>query len=307
LFPAVFFVSCYSATPTSTNISFLSDSIALRKHVTALISPIGFRNYLDTATLNNAADYISQEFSKISKRINIQDYKVEGREYKNIICSFGPEDGERIIIGAHYDVCGNQPGADDNASGIAGLLELVRLLKDTDLKYRIDLVAYTLEEPPFFRSNAMGSYVHAKYLYDNKIPVKGMICLEMIGYFNDNPKSQTYPIGFLSWFYGKTADYILIVQKFSNGSFGRKFNRSVRKAPIIETKFLRSPKFLAGVDFSDHRNYWKFGYDALMITNTSFYRNQNYHLEGDSVETLDFKRMACVVDETFLAVVNLTK
>jgi hypothetical protein len=119
----------------------------------------------------------------------------------------------------------------------------------------------------------MGSFIHASFLKQNNIPVKGMICLEMIGYFNSLPKTQTNPAGILRGFYGGNGDFILVVQKFGNGSFGRKFNRSMRKQPTIKTKFLRSPKALHGVDFSDHLNYWKFGYDAVMVTNTAFYRN----------------------------------
>ena len=127
---------------------------------------------------------------------------MERTAIKNIICSINTDKKERIVIGAHYDVCGDQDGADDNASGVAGLLELARLLKHEKLNYRIDFVAYTLEEPPFFGTENMGSSIHAKYISDNKISLKGMISLEMIGYFNDKPHSQKYPLSFLKWFYG---------------------------------------------------------------------------------------------------------
>lgn len=281
-----------------------SDSVILRTHVDE-ITKITYRNYLDTLALNQVAGYIESQFRMHSGRVIYQPFKLDGRVYKNVICSFGPQDGERLIIGAHYDVYGKLPGADDNASGVAGLLELSRLLKNENPKFRIDLVAYTLEEPPYFRSNGMGSYIHAQDLWQNKIPVKGMICLEMIGYFNVSPKSQDYPVGIMKWFYGNTGDYILIVQRFGNGSFGRQFNRLIKKNASIETKFLRSPKFLPGVDFSDHRNYWNFGFNAIMVTNTAFYRNENYHSAGDTLETLDFGRMSKVVDQVYISVVNL--
>jgi hypothetical protein len=281
-----------------------SDSTILKKHVSQ-ITAINFRNHQDTTALNKVAGYIETEFKRYSDRVNYQPYKLSGKVYKNVICSLGPEDGERIIIGAHYDVYGDLPGADDNASGVAGLLELGRLLQNQNLEYRIDLVAYTLEEPPYFKSNGMGSFIHAQSLWQNKIRVKGMICLEMIGYFSDAPKSQSYPFGPMKWFYGGTADYILIVQRFGNGKFGRQFNRHIRKNASVKTKFLRSPKFITGVDFSDHRNYWNFGFNALMVTNTSFYRNKNYHTTGDTFETLDFTRMSKVVDQVYLSVLNI--
>lgn len=299
-------LSCKSNVP-KTEKALISDTSLLIAHVTTLVNVKGYRTYDDTAALSSVATYISNEFKKSSSRVSFQNYKVLGKEYRNVICSFGPEKGERLIIGAHYDVCGNQSGADDNASGIAGILELSRLLKNKPLEMPVDIVAYSLEEPPFFRSTYMGSYVHAKYLHDNHIPVMGMICLEMIGYFNDASKSQNYPIGFLRWIYGSKADYILVVQKLGSGNFGRRFNRKIQNNLTIKTRFLRSPKFLTGVDFSDHRNYWKFGYDALMVTNTSFYRNKNYHTIGDTIQTLDFNRMAKVVDEVYLTIINLNK
>ena len=152
-----------------------------------LTKSFGNRDYGNVATLNITADYIKSEFEKYADSTAVQVYDVQGQKskYKNIICSFGIQNKKRIIVGAHYDVCEIQQGADDNATGVVGLLELARLLKGQKLNYRIDLVAYSLEEPPYFRTNEMGSYIHAKYLSDNKISVKGMICLEMIGYFKD--------------------------------------------------------------------------------------------------------------------------
>ena len=180
-----------------------------------------------------------------------------------------------MVVGAHYDVCGNQPGADDNASGVAGLLELARMLSDCQLKYRIDLVAFALEEPPYFRSPSMGSYIHAKSLADNQIRVKGMISLEMIGYFTEKKRTQEYPVGILKLFYGNRGNYITVVRKFSDGKFSRRFTRSFRDAKL-PVKSFQGPRFLPGIDYSDHLNYWNHGFSAVMITDTSFYRNKNY-------------------------------
>lgn len=264
------------------------------------------RNSFNLASLNTAADYIMNEMKKAGGRMEEQKYTVGGKEYRNIICSFGPEDGERIITGAHYDVCDNQPGADDNASGVAGLLELARLLSGKkDLKYRIDLVAYTLEEPPYFRTEHMGSAVHAKYLHDNKIKVKAMISIEMIGYFSDEPKSQQYPLGILKWFYPTRGNYIAVVGKIGQGSIVRKVKKHMRSGSGIDVRSINAPAFVQGIDFSDHLNYWKYGYDAVMITDTSFYRNANYHENTDTIDTLDFTKMAEVVKGIYNALINL--
>ncbi|NTW32841.1 MAG: M28 family peptidase [Bacteroidetes bacterium] len=131
------------------------------------------------------------------------------------MCSFGTDNKKRIIIGAHDDVCDQQEGADDNASGVIGLLELSRLLKGQKLNYRIDLVAYSLEEPPYFKTEYMGSYIHAKSLVESKADVYGMVSLEMIGYFKDEKKSQSYPIKPLSILYGNKGNFITLVKKNS--------------------------------------------------------------------------------------------
>jgi hypothetical protein len=176
----------YSATePGLIQATRLADTIRIKQDLTFLTKECKFRNYHHLDSLNKAADYIKAAFQAISSRVEVQKYSFNNMEFKNIICSFGPDNGERIIIGAHYDVCNDQEGADDNASGIAGLLELARLLKNAPLKYRVDFVAFSLEEPPFFKSQYMGSYVHAKSLFDNKVAVKGMICLEMLGYYSE--------------------------------------------------------------------------------------------------------------------------
>lgn len=188
---------------------------------------------------------------------------------------------------------------------MVGLLELARLFKGQKIKYRIDLVAFSLEEPPYFRTELMGSYIHAKYLADRKIDIFGMVSLEMIGYFNDEKKSQTYPIPILSTFYGNKGNFITLVRKFGSGRFARKFCRRFKSSKFVRTKKFTGPASLQGIDYSDHLNYWKFGFSALMITDTAFYRNKHYHQPGDTIETLDLVRMAKVIDSVFKALVTM--
>ena len=278
-----------------------SDTTLIKSHLTAITKTEKFRNYKNVDQLNETADYIKSVFENYSDSVSFQEYNIEGRIYKNVIASFGTENKKRIIIGAHYDVCGEQEGSDDNATGVVGLLELARLLKDQRLNYRIDLVAYTLEEPPFFRSNLMGSYIHAKSLAENKLDVYGMIAVEMIGYFSDEKKSQDYPVGIMSLFYGNKGNFIALVKKTGQGKFARKFSRKFKSTKAIKTKRLTAPAFIPGIDFSDHLNYWKFGYSALMITDTAFYRNKNYHEPTDTMDTLDISKMAKVIDGLYKA------
>lgn len=283
----------------------LSDTTIIKSHLIAITKTEQFRNHRNVDQLNKTADYIKNVFNQFSDSILIQEFTVNGKVYKNVICSFGTENENRIIVGAHYDVCSNQEGADDNASGIVGLLELSRLLKGQKLNYRIDLVAYSLEEPPYFKTEFMGSYIHAKSLIDSKVNVFGMISVEMIGYFKDEKKSQSYPLGILSLFYGNRGNYITLVKKFGSGRFARKFCRHYKSTKTILTKKFSAPKSLPGIDYSDHLNYWKHGYSALMITDTSFYRNQNYHESTDTIETLDLFRMSKVIDGIFMTLTSL--
>lgn len=238
-------------------------------------------------------------------QVTEQAYFVAGKKYKNIIYSTGAAHTRRLIIGAHYDVCGKQPGADDNASGVAGLLELARLLEHEVLPYRIDFVAYTLEEPPYFRSEYMGSFIHAQSLQAEQANVIGMVSLEMIGYFSDARKSQDYPIAPMKLLYGSRGNYLALVQKFGNGSFGRQFKRLYKAEAPLRVKSLRAPAAVPGIDFSDHLNYWRFGYSALMLTDTSFYRNKNYHQPTDTWDTLNLPKMAQVVEGVYKTVLRL--
>ena len=285
--------------------STYSDPARIKSDLKKIVHTKKSRNYLNTDVLNQVADYIFQEFSKNCDTVFYQLYTVNGREYKNVIGIIGKDYQSTIVVGAHYDVAGEQQGADDNASGIAGLLELNRMIDAKNCRKRIELVAYSLEEPPFFRTEYMGSYIHAKSLYDSGTEIDGMICLEMIGYFNNEKNSQEYPVGLLKPFYGSKGNYITVVQKLGNGKFGRRVNRNMKNANFIETKSFKAPAKLPGIDFSDHLNYWKFGYSAVMITNTAFYRNKNYHQTTDILETLDIEKMSQVIDEVHLTILNL--
>lgn len=278
----------------------------LKQSVQYLSSMNPARSVSYPESLKNSAQYISQKFIEYGFEPQSQKFEVFGDVYENIIAGAGPKEGERIIVGAHYDVCGDQPGADDNASAVAGLLEIARFAKKNELKlpYRVEFVAYNLEEPPFFATENMGSYIHAKSLHDNNIKIRGMICLEMIGFFSDKEKSQSYPVGLMRLFYPDTGDFICVVSNYVSSSLAKQLSFHLESTSInVET--LKAPSLLTGVDFSDHRNYWKFGYDAVMITDTAFYRNPNYHQTSDTIDTLDFIRMKEVVKGVCWSLLNM--
>lgn len=264
------------------------------------------RNYLHPKSLEKSVQYITRRLEEYGYTPQIQKFEVSGQEYGNVIAHAGPNDNRRIIVGAHYDVCGNQPGADDNASAVAGLLEIARFAKkhEARLPYGVAFVAYALEEPPFFGTSDMGSYYHAQSLQDAKIEVVGMICLEMIGFYTKEKNSQKYPLSIMRLFYPGTGDYIGVVSNFKSSSLAKQVARQL-KATSIKVETLKAPSFVTGVDFSDHRNYWEFGYPAVMITDTAFYRNKNYHQQTDTIDTLDFNQMQKVVQGIGWAILNM--
>lgn len=232
-----------------------------------------------------------------------------GKEYRNIIASYKPNELRRLIVGAHYDVAGNQPGADDNASGIAGMLETARLVMENmpEPGYGIDFVAYSLEEPPFFGTVMMGSHVHAGSLSMKMTPVIGMACYEMIGYFSDEPGSQEIPPGILHGRYPDTSNFIVVVGVEKHRVFNERFHQLMAADSKIDVMLASFPDGGGFAGLSDQSSYRAFGYKAVMINDTSFLRNKNYHKKSDTIDTLDFERMAHVVGSAYNAVTGLGK
>jgi Zn-dependent M28 family amino/carboxypeptidase len=244
----------------------------------------------------------------------VQEVAVEEGRYKNIIARFGPQSGQLLVIGAHYDshadaraeitdprgysLDTHTPGADDNASGVAGLLELARLLAREPQAQAIELVAYTLEEPPHFRTQ-MGSVQHARSLSAAKRKVRLMLSLEMIGYFSDEPGSQRYPMRVLDHVYPDRGNFIALVGRMGDFAQMREAKALMTGATDLPVHSINAPPLIPGIDFSDHRSYWAEGYPALMLTDTAFYRNRHYHQAGDTFEKLDYERMAKVVQSVY--------
>lgn len=283
------------------------DPSRLQAHVHKLSVEFFPRDESNIENLDRAAAYIKNEFSQTTALVSEQPYRVQGKSYRNVIAQFGPESEERIVVGAHYDAYGLLPGADDNASGVAGLIELARLLGRQPPPMRVELVAFSLEEPPYFGTTGMGSSVHAESLRNQNLRVRAMFSLEMIGYFSDAPSSQHFPVGILGALYPSTGNYITVVGRLSDWSLARRTKASMRNASPLPVYSINAPTFVPGIDFSDQLSYWHAGYSAVMITDTAFYRNRNYHTAQDTEEKLDYKRMAMVVEGVYATVIELAK
>ncbi|HEX7183270.1 MAG TPA: M28 family peptidase [Thermoanaerobaculia bacterium] len=274
----------------------------LEAHVRMLAETLAPRNEAHPENLERVATYIRREFEAAGAEVEDQPFKAGGETYRNVIARFGPESKERIVVGAHYDAAGPLPGADDNASGVAGLIELAHLLGKSSLPMRVELVAYSLEEPPYFGSSRMGSAFHARSLKEKGARVRAMICLEMIGYFSDAEGSQGFPLPALRLRYPSKGNFIVVSGKLGQGRLVRRITKRMKSATPLPVYSITAPVSLPGIDFSDHRNFWAAGYEAVMITDSAFYRNPHYHTELDTPDTLDYGRMALVVEGVHAAV-----
>lgn len=283
------------------------DPARLEAHVRKLSVELSPRDVGHTDNLDRTAAYVATELRQTGATVAEQTYRVEGASFRNIIADFGPETTERIVVGAHYDAAGALPGADDNASGVAGLIELARLLSSQPPPMRVELVAFSTEEPPYFRTTGMGSSVHAESLRNANVKVRAMLSLEMIGYFSDASGSQQFPVGILGALYPATGNFIGVVGRVGDGLLARRIKSAMRIAAPLPVYSISAPSFVPGIDFSDQLNYWHAGYDAVMITDTAFYRNRNYHTAQDTPEKLDYKRMALVVEGVYAAVNDLSR
>ena len=248
--------------------------------------------------------YIKSFLERCADKVYEQTYAVNAKTHVNVVAQYGQESTEIIVIGAHYDSYHETPGADDNASGVAGLLELGNLLALSDLTFRVLLVAYDTEEPPYFATDNMGSFHHASYLKENSVSVKLMMSLEMIGYYSSEKGSQSYPHALLRLAYPSEGNFIAVIDRFNSGS-ARRVKTLMSEAIDLDVYSMNAPNKVPGIDFSDHRNYWAHGYNAVMITDTAFYRNKEYHLKGDTYERLNYDNMAQVILGVYWTIISL--
>ena len=273
------------------HIDHARSKVFIRAVVDALCAgePRNFRNH---ERLADAGHHIAGEFSRLGCRVERQAYDVQGHTYFNVIAE-PPADPSKplVIIGAHYDVCGNTPGADDNASAIAVMLSLAENwapLAD-NANVRLQFAAYTLEEPPFFNTVHMGSRIHADSLPPGEPPAF-MLSLDCLGYYNDGKSSQKYPVGLARLSYPSVGNFLFAITNPWGKKNAKKFYSLARDFANLRVEYIALPS--ATVNFSDHYSYWRRGIPAFVLTDTAWFRNPQYHQLGDTPATLDYARLA---------------
>jgi Zn-dependent M28 family amino/carboxypeptidase len=268
----------------------------LQGHVSALANRIGERNVFRPQALHAAADYIRAQWVSQGYQVATQSYEVYGVRSENLEITLPGTDqpDEILLIGAHYDSVQGSPGANDNASGVAALLELSRALSRMKPSCSIRFVAFVNEEPPFFYWGKMGSGVYAKAARAKNDDIKLMISLEMLGYYSDAPHSQSYP-PLLGFFYPDRANFIAFVSNLDSRDQLHELVAAFRAHSDFPAESLAAFSFVPGVSWSDQLSFWREDYKAVMVTDTAFYRYAYYHSGQDTPEKLDYIAMARVV------------
>jgi Zn-dependent M28 family amino/carboxypeptidase len=280
---------------------------ALREHVKALAVDIESRTPSNRDSLVRAANYIHSVFEEAGLSVREQDYQYYDQRVTNVLATLPATTGASAyyVVGAHYDTVPGTPGADDNASAVAVMLELARRLTHDRVKAPLLFAAFTLEEPPAHSTSHQGSRIFVRRCQSNGERVLGAIILEMVGY---TAPRQHYP--FLSRWPGYPAqgNFIGVIGNWRSWRFGRAVVRGFRKNRGLPVEALFLPfngQILPETRLSDHASFWDVGLPAVMVTDTAFFRNPNYHLHSDTIDTLNFTFMAQLVKSLELALLEL--
>ena len=269
----------------------------LREHVEMLAGAIGERNLWKFAALNRAADYIVARLDASGYTTERQTFEVSKLPVSNLEATLigTAREQEIVLVGAHYDSVPHCPGANDNGSGIAALLELADRFSRRQQPRTIRFVAFVNEEPPFFRTSQMGSLVYATTARARGDRIVGMLALETMGYFSEVKGSQTYPAP-IGWLYPDVGNFIGLVADLRSAPLLLKARRAFKRRTAFPVQSAAVPATIAGVGWSDHWAFWEAGYSALMITDTAPFRYPWYHTAEDTADKIDYERLADVVD-----------
>lgn len=272
-------------------------AVDLRQHVAHLAEEIGERNLLRRPRkLAQAAEYIEGDLVEVGYSVQRQEYEVSGTTCCNLeveISGTARQD-EIIVIGAHYDTVPGSPGANDNASAVAALLSLARRFAGSEVERTLRFVSFVNEEAPYAHTEEMGSWVYARRCREREENVTAMLSLETIGYYNDSPGSQKYPRP-IGLFYPSTGNFIAFVGNTRYGKLVRQVVGAFRKSERFPSLGGALPEAIADISRSDHWPFWQEGYPALMVTDTAPFRYPYYHKPEDTVNKIDFERLARVV------------
>lgn len=268
----------------------------LRQDVEKLAGEIGERNFILYQKLAEAADFLSTSFQANGYQVERQEYKIDDRFYYNIEVEIpgGKNADEIVVVGGHYDSVVGSPGANDNATGAAGVLALARIFADKKLNRTLRFVEFVNEEPPFFWTADMGSLVYAKRCRERNEKIVGMLSLETIGYYSDAQDSQKYPAP-LNLLYPTSGNFIGFIGNTGSSKLVRDAIASFRRHAQFPSEGAAIPGVIPGVGWSDQWAFWQHGYPGLMVTDTAPYRYPFYHTADDTPDKVNWQKTAKVI------------
>ena len=263
----------------------------LRKHIAVLSEEIGERNLWRDGTLDATADYIEETLQAMGYAVTSQAYTVQATSVRNLeaVLSGTSLAEEIVLIGAHYDTVSESPGANDNASGVAALIEIARLLAAKPLARSVRFVAFVNEEAPFFYTWKMGSHRYARRAHERGDTITAMLSLETIGYYSDANGSQQYPNPVYAWLYPSTGNFIGFVGNLASRKLVRQCLGAFRRHSAFPSEGIAAPGRMMGIHWSDHWSFWQEGYTAVMVTDTALFRYPHYHASTDLPERIDYE------------------
>lgn len=264
-------------------------------HVQKLGGEIGERNLARYPRLVEASEYIESQLSAAGWKVRRDNYELQGKRCDNLEVELPGSSPEIVLIGAHYDSVFGSPGANDNGSGVAALLALARRFAGSQNARTLRFVAFVNEEPHYFQTSEMGSFVYAGRCRDRNDPIKAMLSLETIGYYSNEAGSQSYPAPGLGFLYPRTGNFIGFVGNVASAPLLREALGEFRRHAQIPSSGGALPATIPGVGWSDQWSFWQHGYPGIMITDTAPFRYPHYHDPSDTPEKLDYHSMTRVV------------
>jgi hypothetical protein len=289
-----------------------SEEIAIQKFLEAdlkkLAVDIGIRNFSQYKNLNQAENFLETELNKLGYQVKRQEYKIDEKSYYNLEVERKGinKPNEIVVIGSHYDSAYTSPGANDNGTGAVSTLELARIFANKNTNRTIRFVEFINEEPPYFWTENMGSLVYAKKLKQRGDNVVAMLSLETMGYFSDQEGSQTYPLN-VGLLYPNQGNFIAFISNLQSGDLVKKAVGSFRRHTQFPSEGIALPDTVPGVGWSDQWSFWQQGYKGIMVTDTAFFRYKHYHTEEDTIDKIDFEKLARVVNGLAKVIADLAE
>jgi Zn-dependent M28 family amino/carboxypeptidase len=272
---------------------------SLESDVRYLSETIGERNMHRRGTMEVASSWIELRFQESGVHPQRETYQLSrgvysGQSADNIVAELPGTDqaDEIIIIGAHYDTVPGSPGANDNGTAVASLLALAEYFAEKPQKRTVRFVAFANEEPPFFKTEDMGSYAYARQMSDRGEKVTAMFSMDGLGYYSEEPGSQGYPLPGIGWIYPSRANFIAFVTRFSDLGLMKRSLKAFRESTELPAEGVALPGLVPGTDWSDHWSFWQHDIPAFLITDTLPYRDPHYHTANDMPDNIDFNKLS---------------